>query len=220
MLKSDLRKNGFSERTIEPKHSGISRLWIFLTLFLIAAAIAAAVGIVYYFYGGIDKVSPPHDGFIALLEEFGPLGYFGFFIITMFAYYLLKCFFTAMFCLKINCMKLHLLEINKMPVCLCKEALRVWQHVVINGAPFILFYPLYIFLSVRYMANPQFLLMLIFMIFFMAFDLTLILYVLRVKIRERTLEYISMEYHVYMMTLFDRTYVKLSYEKKKKRRTK
>jgi len=103
-----------------------------------------------------------------------------------------------------------------MPVCLCREALKVWQTILIYTAPFVLIYSLYIFIIIRYNNNLFFLLMLLFFIFYMAFDLTLVLYVLHFRIRDK-IDYISVELHAYMITLFSKTYIRANKRKKKKR---
>ena len=51
--------------------------------------------------------------------------------------------------------------------------------------------------------------MLFFMSFFISFDLTLITYVLFFKIKDK-IDYIAADHHIYVVTLFKQTYVRLN----------
>ena len=101
-----------------------------------------------------------------------------------------------------------------MPICYCREALRVWQTVLIYLVPFILMYSLYLFLCVNYIAYPAFIVIFFFMMFFMGFDLTLVIYVLCVKIKEKP-DYISIDHHIFSYTLYNKSYVRFSRRNKK-----
>ena len=52
-----------------------------------------------------------------------------------------------------------------------------------------------------------------FMLFFMVFDLTLVIYILIVKIKDKP-DYIAIDHHVYGYTVFKKTYVRFSRRKK------
>jgi len=81
------------------------------------------------------------------------------------------------------------------------------QIVLIYVAPFILTYTLLFIFCVVTMAGAIYILGLVVLIFYGAFDLTLIIYVLRIKIKEK-IDYISVDYHVYQMTLYSKTYIR------------
>jgi hypothetical protein len=49
----------------------------------------------------------------------------------------------------------------------------------------------------------------VFMSFFLAYDLTLVLYAAYLKIRHK-MDYISIDHHIYEVTLFKKSYVKIN----------
>jgi hypothetical protein len=103
-----------------------------------------------------------------------------------------------------------------MPICFCSEALKVWQIILINMIPFILMYSLYAFLSIYYQSKFMFILMFYFMLFFLTFDLAAVIYVIFFKVKDR-MDYISLDRHVYEVTLFKRRSVKFSKKSKSKK---
>jgi hypothetical protein len=108
-----------------------------------------------------------------------------------------------------------ILKSKAMPVCVCREALKVWQNVLIYFLPIvIMFTPLYIF-SIMSAGAGIYSTILVLLSFFWAFDLTLVIYVLRIRLTE-SLDYISVDHHVYIMTLFSRTYVRANKKRRKK----
>jgi len=233
MLKSDLRGSGLNERTIEPKHSGINRLWVILTLLLIIMSFILVSFVVENFMGNVrmEDRGEHDDIFMTIVNSvIAAIGqYIGadgatvafflmFLIFSLIAYLFLKCLIMAVSCHKGNSIRMKILKDTKVPVCLCTEALKVWQMVLVHTAPFVLTYSLFIFLCIRYTANPVFTLTLVFLLFYMALDLTLVIYVLRFKMRE-TIDYISSEQHVYMLTLFSKTYIRARKKSRRKRRT-
>jgi len=150
--------------------------------------------------------------------------YFITLIISVFAYFFLKLGMTLIFCRdKYNSTRLKTLEESKLPifpVCFCREAFKIWQTVVMYAIPIIIIYvfmfmlcifpPIDVFL---YGTMPfeevdaGYMTMLFFMSFFFAFDLTLIAYTLFYKVKNR-INYIAVDYHIYGVTLFRKTYVK------------
>jgi hypothetical protein len=94
-----------------------------------------------------------------------------------------------------------------MPICFCKEALKVWQIVLSYLAPIVLMYSGLFFLSVvGNKINWIYLPMLVLLSFVMSFDLTLVLYVLFYKIKDG-MDYISVDNHVYLMTMFSNPHI-------------
>ena len=215
MIKSDLREQGYSVSEIFPKQSKINTLWIVLTLVFIAGTFVS----LFFFanpksFGGGGHGPPPSDDdiFIYIIESLGVMGYFIFAVLTVLVYLLLKLFMTILFCRKSESIKMKLLKNKGMPVCYCREALRVWQTVLIYFVPFVLIYGLCFFLCVRYIANPEFMIVTFFMLFFLVFDFTLVVFVLAVKIKERP-DYISIDHHIFGYTLYKKTYVKFNRKK-------
>ena len=223
MLKNNLREQGYSVVEKFPKHSKINTLWGILTLIFIIGT----------FSGLFFLADPPQpgdnragdDAFIKGIENIGSAltlgmldsevaGYFIFAVLMLFLYLILKLFMTILFCHKSESIKMKLLENKGMPICYCREALRVWQTVLIYFVPFAVIYSLYLYLCVRYIDRPAFMLMTFFMLFFMVFDLTLVIYVLCIKVKEKP-DYISIDHHIFGYTLYRETYVKFSNKNKK-----
>ena len=215
MVKSDLRANQFFEMPKEPKKTGVNITWIITTAFLIIASMSGISFILESVFGGADG-EPPDDVLTFILDSFGRVPFFGpffallgyiiFFIALLILYLILKLFITILFSHQSRSIKLKLLEHKGIPVCSCREAFTVVQTVMIYLAPVILMYSLYIFLCLRYQAI--FILMLFFTLFFMAFDLTLVFYVIGFKIKYK-IDYISIDYHIYDVTLYKKTYIKV-----------
>lgn len=222
MLKRDLRRSGMSEITLEPKQSWITVLWVALTAVLVIIAYAVLMHLVENF--GVeawgDHTLTWLTAFIRIFVNIGPhfVGLLFFSVLTLLVYLLLKLFFTVLFSWRaIGTIRMTFLSNNWMPVCLCREALRVWQVVVIHFVPILLMFSFYTVLCWNFDAEPIFLTLFLFMLFFLAFDLTLVAYVVYLKITEK-MDYVSIERHVYMITLFSRSYVKFMSERRKKRK--
>jgi hypothetical protein len=130
----------------------------------------------------------------------------------VFLYFALKFALTFLFCSdKYNSIKLKILE-DKFPVCHCREALKVWQTVVVYMLPFILLYSFMIVLCILTLADPFVILIVLFLSFFLAFDMTAVVYVLAAKIKDKA-DYIAIDRHVYEMTLYKETYVRIGGKK-------
>jgi len=68
-------------------------------------------------------------------------------------------------------------------------------------------YSLIFFLCVISGAGAAYIIILFFMGFFIAYDLTLVLHVIFYKIKDG-MEYVSIDHHVYYMTLYKKTYIR------------
>jgi len=220
MTKNDLRAQGYSVEERFPRPSVVNAFWAILTLIFIIGTFG---GLFFLTEPDIDK-KVHDDTFITLIKSAGSAltlgmfdsevaGYFLLAILMMFLYLFLKLFMTIIFCRKSESIKFKLLESKGMPMCLCREALKVWQTVLIYLVPFILTYSLYIFLCIYYQGNPAFMVLFFFQIFFMVFDLTLIIYLLIVRLKDKP-DYIAIDHHIYGYTVFKKTYVKFSRRKK------
>jgi len=210
MIKSDLRENGLTFEYKEPKETLISIIWIGLTLSFMAMS----------FFGVLELSKN-----ISLTDSVDPLiyissflfGTFGIFapviylLLVLFLYFALKVVLTILVCKEkrksISLKMLKIKSITSMPICFCKEALKVWQIVLSYLAPIVLMYSGLFFLSVvGNKINWIYVPMLVLLSFVMAFDLTLVLYVLFYKIKYG-MDYISVDNHVYLMTLFSNSHI-------------
>jgi hypothetical protein len=155
-------------------------------------------------------------------SEMVPL-YFIELVLFVFLYFALKFLLTFWFCSdKYNGVKLKFLEDNNLPVCYCREALTIGQTVAAYTVPVAVVHAAMFLLSVTINGDPfhsveiGFMTMLFFMSFFMAFDLTLVFYVLFIKLIHK-IDYISVDHHVYKMTAYKGSYVKVGGKTAKKR---
>jgi hypothetical protein len=89
-----------------------------------------------------------------------------------------------------------------MPVCHCREGLKILPAVLINLAPAVLMYSVLFIMTIRGFTF----LLIIFLPFFIAFDLTAVIYILFFKIRHKA-DYIALNFHIYDVTLFRGTYI-------------
>ena len=207
MVKFDLREQAFSIEERITKKFIVNMLWVIIALVMIfgtVITIMLTVGHVDWRPGGnsnpIDVTSSIEAIPMNLLMTLG----------LLILYFALKLGMTVLFCSdKINSINLKVLENKGMPVCFCREALKTWQTVVMYLVPVVIVYgamaaiAVYqVYVSMEY----GFLTMLLFMSFFLAFDLALIFCVLFIKIKEK-IDYISINYHVYEITLYKRTLV-------------
>ena len=203
MIKNDLREKGFHADFYEPKERNISVIWTILTLIIIVAS-----------FWGVLEVSKD----ISIVDGTDPLGFilriFGYIwgtviylILFLSVYLALKIIMTVLFCKnKINSIHIKVLKEKAMPICTCKEALRTWQTVLIYLLPVVLMYSTLFAISViSIKVNFIYLPMLIILSFFMAFDLTVMLYVLFLKIKNG-LDYISIDRHAYQVTTFSKSF--------------
>jgi hypothetical protein len=141
------------------------------------------------------------------------------FIFFMFIFLALKFIFTWLFSAdRLHSINLKILDGKErpmIPVCQCREGLKVWQTVVIYLVPVVIVYTVMFLLCVTMVSFPfeeveaGFLTMLFCMMFFMSFDLTLVTYVLFIKNRDK-IDYIAVNHHIYELTLFKSTYIRLS----------
>ena len=221
MKKHELREQGFSVEEIFPKKRTINILWLIFTGLMIVGTYIALFAVIGY--------SPNRAGSspIDIGVNFGKIPvYFIELIIFIFVYFGLKLAAALIFCKdKDNSAKLKTIEEKTLPifpVCFCREAFKVWQTVVMYAAPLIFVYACMFFLCMFQPVDvilggarafeevdAGYMTMLFFMSFFMAFDITLIAYTLYFKIKNK-IDYISVEYHIYGVTLYKKTYVKFN----------
>lgn len=225
MIKNDLRKNGFAEHDIIPKGGIITLIWVILTLCMMAGTVAA----VTYIDGRLmlDSFDPIRfitEPLMAALAQWGIeyLGFFLYFLVPLLTYFGIRCFMTISACQdRNNSIKLKFLKTNAMPICVCKEALTVKQTVLIYLVPFLATYvPLFVFSvfdtgeGLTSGTGGIYMIVTVILSFFWAFDLTAVIYVLWFKLRTDA-DYISIDNHIYNVTLFSKSYVRATKKAKK-----
>lgn len=138
-------------------------------------------------------------------------------VIEVVVYFFFVGLFTSLFCeKKFNNTHLKILKYTQMPVCLCKEALKPYQIVLSYIISMILVYVPMFFICI-FAVDFGFMFSLIFFIILTAPDVVLMGYILYLANTEKP-DYISIESHVYGMTLFKRYSYNLNKNRKKKYR--
>jgi len=184
-------------------------LWGILIILSLAAVIFFMILIM-----GMQSPDPTGQGFwdnlSALGASWGPWFSVSFLIIYLLGYEFLylgvKFIMTIIFCRdKKYSIKLKIL--NGMPICHCKEAFGFSQIILIYLLPVVFMYS-YLFIScVQSEITPFIMMYFFFMLFFMSYDLTVLIYALFFKIKDR-IDYISLNYHIYDITLYRKSYVR------------
>lgn len=137
-------------------------------------------------------------------------------IMEVLIYFFFVRLFTSLFCdKKFNNTCLKILKYTQMPVCLCKEALKPYQIVISYIIPMILVY-VPMFILCIFASNSGFLFSLIIFTVLTAPDNVLMIYILYLTKKEKP-DYISIENHVYGITLFKRYSYNLNRNRKKKK---
>jgi hypothetical protein len=215
MVKNDLHEQGYSVTEKFPKTFIVNILWAIIALSMIAGTfilLMSSIGYVNWTQGSNNPIPVTSSGDEIMVYILEILGMF-------ILYFALKLVMTILFCSdKHHSIRLTILEGRGMPICECREALKVWQIVLIYLVPVIIIYgAMYGICAYKVYVKMEygFFFMLLFMSFFLAFDLALVIYVLAIKIKEKV-NYISIDYHIYEMTLFKETYVKFSNNSNKK----
>jgi len=189
----------------EPNPTFITVVWVFLTVCIIAGTFTAVLATVGKIPG--DSVDPLEKFY----ENAGAFAYITVMVLPLILYMEFKFIMTLLCCHASAKSSIHLklLEGTAMPVCFCREAFRVWQTVLIYCVPIALMYLPIFYLCLTSGAGPIYIIILFFMGFFMAYDLTLVLYVLFYKIKDK-MDYISIDHHVYYLTLYKKPYANTS----------
>ena len=207
MTKIDLRTQGFYAEFKQPKESPITLIWAVLTLAGIGGSFFAVLTISsrLSLFALPDPLYRLTTFFLELFDLGGTMLIY--LIFCMFLYLAMKLVLTVLFCREKDSVKLKMLKSKAIPICECKEALKIWQTIIVYALPVLLMYSGLFYLSLSSRGNPIYMMVLFFLAFFMMFDLTLVLYVLFFKIKDG-ISYISVDQHIYNLTLFSRTYVR------------
>jgi len=207
MQKNELREQGFDGDHINPKEGRITLIWLALTIILIVFAILGSFSFARVV--GIDSESDLNflqDISEDIVDFLGGGVVIIFFIVFLTLYFLLKYLLNVLFCQEKDSISLTLLKINAMPICSCREAFKVWQMLLVYFVPAFSTYFLLFFMNVFSLFSTGhfvYLITICILSFFLAFDFTLVIYILFFKIVKGT-EYISIDQHIYSITLFYR----------------
>ena len=224
MVKYELRENGFSEVERINKKGVITILWaIFTAAFIFGAVIFMLVNIGWIQWGKDGSPIAPAVAFDLELETLFMtlVKLFG----TVFLYLAIKFILNILFCFdKYKSIKFGFLVHNNFPVIHCKEAFKIWQVIVMYLIPVVIGYG-YMLGTIAYQyyvtgTMSSDLITLVVLAFFIALDLTLVVYISYIKLKDKDLDYISVDHHIYSVTLFKGTYVKAVNNKAARKRIK
>ena len=182
---------------------------------LILAAVFFFMAEISYYYN--HEAKPPAFGFLGQLYMVfymffailtggigGIVGIVIYLIFIMFAYLALKLIITIFACdKKYGSIKLKFIPNNLMPVCHCKEAFKTLPAFLINFVPAVFMYSVLQIMAIR----SGELILVVFLTFFISFDLTAAVYILFSKLRRKP-EFISLDNHIYDVTVFKEPYIK------------
>jgi hypothetical protein len=206
MLKNELREKGFDGQEKIPSGWIIGLLWVALAVIMITLSIqgslAAAAAIGISAESELNYLMEFNENVFDFMGDVSPIIIL--FVLCLVLYFAFKCIVSRLFCEGKN--SVDLVMKNAVPMCLCREALKIWQIVLIHVIPgFIIYVPLFI-LSVFsafdkgygiYSTN------IIILSLFISLDLTLVVYISFIKMITRA-EYISIDRHIYNITLFNK----------------
>ena len=196
MLRNNLLRGDYHFVERDPPKDLISALWVALGLFLIIATVSFSFALMLN--------SNPGDG--SALGAAVAIN-----IIAIAApgiYYLLKYALTAAFCSdRRQNVSMTILKEVQMPVCGCKEALRIWQAVLVYLLPAAIVYLGLCAIIIIGSFDAHYIIITLFMSFFISFDLVLVIYIIYVKAKYNP-DYIAVNHHVYSLTLYTRAYIR------------
>jgi len=211
MIKHDLRAQGCSVEEISPKQFKINMIWAIISVSMIVITYVSLTAFVGYSSTGAAPGGSPID--IPANPGMMPF-YLLEILFAVFIYLALKFYITIALCKdKKNSVKLKILENKGMPVCHCKEALKISHALIIYILPFVIVYTAMFILCITMveeifeMVEAGCMTMLFFMTFFFGFDLAAAAYVIYFRIKYK-IDYISIDHHIYAATAFKKTYVK------------
>jgi len=158
---------------------------------------------------GMDGMPIKPPAFFGFFEIFGQDPFTMFiFLIMFFVYFAMKLVMTILFSSeKVRSIQFKFIKFNAMPVCHCKEALKIWQTTAIYLLPAVFMYLLFFILSVRGANTFYAMTFLFFMIFFMSFDSTAVIYTLIFKFKYKP-DFIALDSHIYDVALFKRSFIR------------
>ena len=215
----DLRKQKRSESPEAPKR--LKRYILYSVLALLALAVLFySLALLANISGSVSSGRSSGINFFDIasfllnllalpLLFLGPACTVVYLIVWEFLYLAVKLVTTIFVCHDKNKgIKLKILKGTAMPVCACAEAVSLRHILVSYLVPFVFMYSFLLLLCATSDGDLfyYFTITALFMSFFMAYDLTLVLYSAYLKIRYRP-DYISINHHIYEVTLFKKSYV-------------
>lgn len=143
-----------------------------------------------------------------LTSVVGYIAVFVLIIIFIFIYLVVKLIMTRLICKeKERIIKLQIMK--GMPVCYYNGALKFWHIIAVYFLPVIFMYSLLYVLMIRSEFVAYYFMVFFFVLIFLTFDLTAVIYTLFFKIKDKP-DYISLDHHIYEVTLFKQSYVKFN----------
>ena len=197
MLKNELLESGYQFKLVEPGRKIINFVWAVFTL----AAIAPVVFVYILILGGnLNYLPIPYIEFNIIVVNI-------MFIAVPVCYLVLKEVFISVFCFEKNRdIKLKLQNETEMPINAYREAFKAWQIMAVHSILPVIMYILIFITGIVSGGDINLFILICIMAFILSFDLTLVVYVLYLKLRYNA-DYISVNKHIYSITLYFKTYV-------------
>jgi len=190
-------------------------LLVFVAFFYLLVLIAGITEPEFSVYGMPDSGSGSTDYLeliFSLPSVFGPIGIFVYLVLLELLYLAVKLIVTVFVCQnKKSGIHLEILKGTSMPVCSSQEAFSIWHVAIAYLVPLVFVNSVLLGLCGGADAPDvlvNYTVVAIFMSFFMSYDLALVLYVAYMKIRYK-MDYISIDRHIYEVTLFQKSYVNI-----------
>ena len=196
MLRNILLQQGYQFTTKEPRKTFIKMIWSILSILFIAANIWLFFQILS---DNLSYLPIPYIDFHIYVINIA-------FIIMPFIYFISKDIIISVFCHD----KKQNIEMKSadtgIPTWAFREAFKTWQILFIYFVPAFVIYSSLILFILMSGGNINLFILAFVMAFFVAYDLTLVLSVLFVKIIYKP-DYVGINKHAYSLTLYYKTYI-------------
>jgi len=189
MSRTELLDNNYKFEQKRPKRTVIFVLRVSLFAFFII--ISSQIIMQAYKVDSSDKIHLSSNLVIAI------------FIGIVLLYFAMKVLLMSLFCQykRDSIATFKVLEEGGISIFTCREALKMWQIILIYSVPAVLSYSMLCAMIALWTFEAVFMFFLFLTSFFMACDFTIAIYVIYAKITYRP-DYIAINHHIYNLTLY------------------
>jgi len=189
MSRTELLDNNYKFEQKQPKGTIIFILR--LSLALLFVPLSAHIGMHGYMFDSPDRLHLPSQAVTVI------------FIAIMLSYFILKVCAISLFCQykKDSIATFKVLETGGISIFTCREALKMWQIILIYTVPAVLTYSMLSIAIIALTFESFFMFSLLLISLLAACDFTIALYIIYIKITYRP-DYIAINHHIYNLTLY------------------
>ena len=193
MSRTELLDNNYKFEQKQPKRSVIMILRASLAAVFIA--LSAQISVYSYIFDNADRIHLSNN--IVMLI----------FLAIILAYYILRVGMMSLFCQykKNSIATFKVLEEGGISIFTCREALRMWQIILIYTIPAASAYSALSIMVVLWTFESVFLFFMFLTSVAMACDFTIAIYILFIKAAYKP-DYIAINHHIYNLTLYTNKY--------------